>query len=382
MRINANWMDTCPTRKIMSILEDHGAQAYFVGGCVRDTLLQKPVNDVDIATNFTPEDIIDIAKTAKIRAIPTGIEHGTVTLVLEGQAYEITTFRKDIETDGRRAKVIFSQNIHDDAQRRDFTMNALYLDKEGSLIDPLQGLRDVRKKRVRFIGHAKDRIREDYLRIIRFYRFHAWYGDQHKGFDSDALNAIAKNLDGLADLSKERIGLELLKLLNAPDPSQAVASMQNTGVLNMILEGADSRLLPLLAHFEIQSKEKPDPIRRLAALGGQDAQKQLRLSKKQAQILSLLRNEMGCNTDAAELSYRYGANFALSVILLRSAQFEMPPRAEDMQKITKAAMAVFPVRAMDLDPRYEGKQIGEQLRSLEEAWINSGFSFTKDDLLK
>ncbi|CAN0587043.1 unnamed protein product, partial [Ectocarpus sp. 12 AP-2014] len=192
----------------------------------------------------------ELARVAGLKPVPTGIDHGTVTVVADHDPFEITTFRRDVETDGRRAVVAFADTLDEDAKRRDFTMNALYARIDGTVIDPLGGLPDLRARRVRFIGDATDRIREDYLRSLRFFRFHAWYGNPDNGMDSDALAAIASHLDGLESLSRERVGAEMVKLLAARDPAPAVAAMRATGVLGRLLPGADDRALAPLIHLE------------------------------------------------------------------------------------------------------------------------------------
>ena len=238
-KINADWLSSKVTQRVFSLLGDAGYAVYAVGGCVRNTLLDAPVHDIDLSTSARPEVVMKLAETAGLRAVPTGIEHGTVTVISGGEPYEITTFRRDVETDGRRAVVTFSDSIEEDALRRDFTMNALYADAAGVVHDPVVGLPDLEARRVRFIEDADQRIREDYLRSLRYFRFCAWYGDPTDGFDADALDAIARNLDGLATLSRERVGSEVLKLLAAPDPAPAIAIMRATGVLGQVLPGAD-----------------------------------------------------------------------------------------------------------------------------------------------
>lgn len=228
-------------------------------GCVRNALLGAEASDIDIATDAHPERVVELAAGAGLKAIPTGIEHGTVTVVSGGIPHEITTFRRDVETDGRRATVAFSDTVSEDAARRDFTMNALYARPDGTLLDPLGGLPDLNARHVRFIGQAKDRIREDYLRSLRYFRFHAWYGDAAAGFDPDALDAIASNLDGLERLSRERVGAEILKLLAAPDPAPAIAAMRGAGVLGAVLPGADDRSLAVLVSLEQAADAAADP---------------------------------------------------------------------------------------------------------------------------
>ena len=212
MKITGAWFRTQAAQQILSLFVGAGYRAFFVGGCVRNDQLGSEVSDIDVATDATPLHTINLAKNAGIRFVPTGIEHGTITLILDKQSFEVTTFRKDISTDGRHAGVAFLDDIEEDARRRDFTINALYADKSGVICDPLNGLKDLQEKRVRFIGDASTRIKEDYLRILRFFRFSAWYSNPECSFDQDTLNAIATNLPGLQKISRERIGSEIIKL--------------------------------------------------------------------------------------------------------------------------------------------------------------------------
>ncbi|WP_407493902.1 CCA tRNA nucleotidyltransferase [Pseudooceanicola sp. MF1-13] len=378
MRVTGAWLDHPGTRAVMDVLTGAGHQAFFVGGCVRDALLDRRIGDIDIATDAHPQQVLEIAKNAGIKAIPTGFDHGTVTLVSHGLAHEITTLRSDIETDGRHAVVQFSDDIADDAARRDFTMNALYAKPDGEVVDPLGGLPDLQARRLRFVGDPAQRIAEDYLRILRYFRFHAWYGDPDQGMDPDALAAIADGAEGLTQLSHERVGTEVLKLLSAPDPAPSVAAMRQTGVLGHILPGADDKMLALLVHLE--GEVAPDPIRRLASLGGQNVASALRLSKADARRLDLLRDEMGQMTRPAELGYRHGMQTGLDVMLLRAAMFEQPITAHNMQWLETGARAKFPVQAVDLIPDFEGPALGARLKELEDRWISSGFTLTREQL--
>ena len=259
MIITGDWISAPQAQAVCSMLTDQGYQALFVGGCVRNALLGFPINDLDISTDALPEMVMQLATAAGLRVIPTGIDHGTVTVIADGVAFEMTTFRHDVETDGRHARVMFSTDVAQDAARRDFTMNALYVRPDGMLIDPLGGFADLNRRHVRFINHPADRIREDYLRILRFFRFSTFYGDATRGFDADALDAIARNVDGLATLSRERVGSEMIKLLTAPDPAPAIATMRTIGVLSAILPNADDRALGPLIHFETELGLAPDP---------------------------------------------------------------------------------------------------------------------------
>ncbi|MEL6700687.1 MAG: CCA tRNA nucleotidyltransferase, partial [Pseudomonadota bacterium] len=218
-RVTADWVTDAPARALFSGFADAGYEALFVGGCVRNALLSAPVSDLDVTTNAHPDQVMTLADQQGWRAIPTGIDHGTVTIIVDGTVYEVTTYRRDTDTDGRHATVAFSQDYAEDAQRRDFTMNALYAQPDGGVRDPVGGLADLAARRVRFIGQAEDRIQEDYLRILRFFRFHAWYGAD--AIDADGLAACAAHTDGIARLSKERITAEMAKLLAASDPGPA-----------------------------------------------------------------------------------------------------------------------------------------------------------------
>ena len=380
-RLTDPWVTTPATQAVCAAISAQGAQALFVGGCVRNALLGLPVADIDIATDAEPQTVIALAKAAGIKAVPTGIEHGTVTLVKDRVAHEVTTFRRDVSTDGRRAVVAFSRRLDEDAARRDFTMNALYARPDGTVLDPLGGLPDLRAGRVRFIGTASDRIHEDYLRSLRYFRFHAWYGDPASGFDPEALSAIAANLDGLQQLSHERVGAEMLKLLAASDPAPAVAAMRSSGVLGRVLPGADDRVLAPLVHLEHGVSASPDGLRRLAALGGENPGEALRLSRAQAQRLAQMREAATGLMPAAELGYRLGAEPARDAMLLRAALLEQPWDAKTLPAIENGAAAIFPVKARDLMPAYRGAALGAQLARLEARWVASDFSLDRDALL-
>ncbi|WP_299983657.1 CCA tRNA nucleotidyltransferase [uncultured Ruegeria sp.] len=380
-RITEDWITKQATQDVCTALTDGGAQALFVGGCVRNALLQAPVSDIDIATDAKPDRVMELAQGAGLKPIPTGIDHGTVTVVSKGIPHEVTTFRRDVETDGRRAVVAFSDKVEEDAARRDFTMNALYARPDGTIIDPLNGLHDLKARRVRFIGEANDRIREDYLRSLRYFRFHAWYGDANAGFDADALSAIATNLDGLETLSRERVGAEMLKLLAAPDPAPSVATMGSTGVLPRLLPGADDRALAILIKLEQDAHAAPEAIRRLAAIASPEVAKSLRLSRAQLQRLTRMREEAMATTSVAELGYRYGSEGGLHETLLRCAFLEQPWTQDLSQALEQGAAASFPIKAVDLIPAFSGPALGAKLAELEARWIASDFALSRAELL-
>ena len=261
------WLESQATQAVMRALEAAGGAgcARFVGGCVRNSLLGQPVDDIDIATRLRPDQTIAALKAAGLKAVPTGVEHGTVTGVSERRPYEITTLRRDVETDGRRAVVAFTEDWAEDAARRDFRLNALYADAAGTVFDPTGGgLEDAAAGRIVFVGEAETRIREDYLRILRFFRFYAWYGRGEP--DAVGLAACAALKGGMAQLSAERVSKELLKLLAAPDPRAAVRAMAETGVLAQVLPQAQPLTL-----FEAMCDLTDDPVMRLSALLPADA---------------------------------------------------------------------------------------------------------------
>lgn len=356
-------------------LNDAGFLAFAVGGAVRNAVLGLPVADVDIATSATPEQVMAVADAMGLRVIPTGIAHGTVTVM----GLEVTTFRRDVETDGRHAVIAFSSDIHQDAARRDFTMNALYADAAGLVIDPLGGMDDLLARRVRFVGDAGQRIAEDYLRILRYFRFQAIYADPSQGFDAETLAAISDNLAGLETLSRERIGAEMRKLLAANNPAPAVNTMAQTGVLPAILDGADPQFLAPLV--DIAANEPPSWIARLAVMGGQDVQAALRLSKAEIDIYQILRAQMGTTTKPAALGWQFGDAVAVDVIHTRAAIFATPLPQNWRADIDRGMTAVFPITAADLMPGVMGPALGQKLRQLQNRWLQSDLTLSRDDLL-
>lgn len=379
MKVAGDWLTRPETQAVLAMLAAAGHRALVVGGCVRNALLGAPVADVDLATDALPETVIALARAAGLKPVPTGLAHGTVTVVSGGIAHEITTFRRDVETFGRHATVAFSTRIQDDAARRDFTMNALYAQADGTLVDPLDGLPDVLAGRLRFVGLPQDRIREDYLRILRFFRFTAWYADPQEGPDAEGLAACAALSAGIETLSRERLGAEVKKLMSAPDPAPAVAAMAAAGVLARVLPGADPRGLAPLVHLE--QAAPPDWLRRLAALGGQDVAERLRLSNAEARDLAALRDGIGSTDTPAALGWRLGATRGADALLLRAALLEQPLPPEAAADIARGAAARFPVAAADLMPALQGPALGARLKALEARWLAADLRLTKDQLL-
>nr|WP_272212116.1 CCA tRNA nucleotidyltransferase [Marinicella sp. W31]MDC2878019.1 CCA tRNA nucleotidyltransferase [Marinicella sp. W31] len=261
------WFNETRLQQVLDVLNGEGAETRVVGGAVRNALMGMPVGDIDMATTLVPDAVIARAKAAGMKPVPTGIEHGTVTIVCEGKPFEVTTLRADIETFGRHATVRFGTDWAEDAARRDLTINALYAGRDGNVIDLVEGLADIETKTVRFIGEAETRITEDYLRILRFFRFFAWYGGGRP--DADGLRASVRQRDGLKTLSAERVWAELKKLLGATDPSRALLWMRQTGVLTIVVPetekwGIDA--IPGLIDAERHFGWAPDPCLRLAAM--------------------------------------------------------------------------------------------------------------------
>ncbi|MFK7764233.1 MAG: CCA tRNA nucleotidyltransferase [Roseobacter sp.] len=377
------WLNDAKAQNLCRVLMQEG-HVYFVGGCVRDALLELDGSDVDLSTNVLPQEVMRLAKVVGFKAVPTGIDHGTVTVVVDGKGFEVTTFRRDVETDGRRAVVTFSKNMREDARRRDFTLNALYATPDGKVVDPLgTGIQDCLARRIRFIEDAGTRIREDYLRILRYFRFHARFADPKDGFDAEALDAIAQNAEGLERLSAERVGGEIKKLLAAVDPAPAVAVMRQTGCLARVLPGSDDQFLGPIVHSELQLSAQPDPLLRLAGLSGDPhVVERLRLSKQEARDLTALQEAGYGAAPLEEVAYRLGVRIAGGAAILRATLQNTPVNSEDMSRIKRASGAVFPVKARDLMPRYVGKALGAKITELEKRWIASDFTLTHEDLLR
>lgn len=379
MRIGGAWLEQHGTQALCAVMGLAGHQILFVGGCVRNSVLHEPVSDLDLATDARPDQVIDVAGAAGFKVIPTGVDHGTVTVIAGGVVHEITTFRRDVETDGRRAVVAYSFDLAEDAARRDFTMNALYAEPSGQVLDPLGGLPDLLARRVRFVGLPQQRIREDYLRILRFFRFHATYGDPAQGIDVEGLAACAELSEGVEGLSRERVGAEMRKLLGARDPAPALASMAAAGVLSRVLPGADPRAIAPLVHLEGGMAARWQ--RRLAVLGGEDAGIALRLSRQEQTEIGKIRDEIGSTLSPAALGWTLGATPGADVVLARAALFQQPLPKDWQADLRRGAESQFPVTAADLMPDYRGPALGAKLADLQARWLASDLRLTRERLL-
>ena len=365
----AEWTTREDIAALVAVLGPGNAR--YVGGAVRDTLLGIAVKDVDIATPLRPLKVIGKLKDAGIKAIPTGIEHGTVTALIAFGPVEITTLRHDVSTDGRRATVAFADDWQDDAARRDFTMNALYADPATlEIFDWFGGLDDLKARRVRFIGDARERIREDHLRILRYFRFQARFGSQPA--DPEAEEACAELAATLKGLSRERIGMEMLNLLGLADPAPTVARMGELGVLQQVLPDADVAALAGLVGQEQLQGVAPDPLRRLAALLPADvslaeqAASRFRLSGAQKKRLKAAAGRDNAAQDARALAYRLGIVGALDRLLLTGA---------DTSPLQNWTVPRFPLKGGEVVARgvKAGPQVARILCEVEDAWITSGF---------
>ena len=379
MMVSGDWLTRPATQALCAALQAGGHRVFFVGGCVRNALLGEMVGDLDLATDALPEKVVRLVEAAGFKAIPTGIDHGTVTVLAGGLPHEITTFRRDVQTDGRHAVVAYSTDVAQDAARRDFTMNALYADPSGEVIDPLGGLPDLRVRRLRFVGEPAQRIREDYLRILRFFRFSATYGDPALGMDAEGLAACAELADGIDGLSRERIGAEMRKLLSARDPAPALASMAASGVLRHVLSGADPRYVAPLVHLEAGAP--PHWQRRLVVLGGQDWDNALRLSRSEQGLMARLRDQVGNALSPAALGWRLGPEAGADAVLARAAVLESPLPDDWKADVARGAASRFPVTAADLMPALAGPALGAKLAELESRWLASDLRLSRDDLL-
>jgi len=386
---DTTWLSTGPLAHVLAVLDHAGEEARVVGGAVRNALFGQQPGEIDIATTALPGAVIERARAAGFKAVPTGIDHGTVTVIADGMPFEVTTLRADVETYGRRAKVAFGRDWKVDAERRDFTMNALSINRAGEIFDYVGGRADIEARRVRFIGDARRRIAEDYLRILRFFRFHATYGSGPP--DPDGLAACIAGRAGLEQLSRERVRMELMKLLVAPHAAPTLAVMEEAGLLAAVLGG-----VALLASFENTCKVEAaagvaaDAARRLGALGVsvvEDAARlwqRLRLTNSEhARLLSIAEGwssiAPGDEAAARALLYRIGPDRFIDRVLIawaRSPAGAADERWRDLASLPARWTAPkFPLKARDFIKRglEKGPKLGAALAAAENAWIATGF---------
>lgn len=391
-------------QRLFDAIEAAGGEARINGGAVRNALLGVPVADTDLSTTLEPEHLVAALEKAGIKPVATGIEHGTVTAVIDGVGHEVTTLREDIETDGRRAVVRFGTDWKADAARRDFTMNALYCDRTGLLFDPLDGYPDLAARNVRFIGDPDQRIAEDRLRILRFFRFFAWYGSARP--DAAGLKACARHKGELAQLSAERLWHETKRLLSAPDPGRALLWMRQTGVLTVLLPETEKwgiDLIPPLIETEREHGWKADPMIRLMAMipprGERTLQlsTRLKLSQSESRRLEKWTQQQALTGTESDLAIsqavyrqdRQPVTDQLQLLVANARRPDATANASLEQIKSRLALAQsctlpsFPVSGGDLKKLgYKpGPQMGELLAELEQRWLDSGFTLSRDALL-
>lgn len=400
------WMTESATVAVMAALnagETSGMVALFVGGCVRDSLLGREAGDIDIATVLAPEMVSERLRAAGLKVVPTGLAHGTVTAIVEGRHFEITTLRVDVDTDGRRATVAFTDDWVADAQRRDFTVNALFADSSGAVFDPVGGLADLKAGRVRFVGNAEQRIREDVLRLLRFFRFYAQFGSPPP--DKEAIAACAKLADLLPTLSGERVAAETFKLMGAADPATTMALMSANGVLQHFLPEAREidRLAALVTVEGVV--EQADPLRRMAAglkvdgAGADAIADRYRLSnanrarlREMAAVDHCLARDMKKESRQVAL-YRLGADMWRDRVLIDWAEEIALGTLQD-RHITDAwrelyylpdewTPPAFPLQGNDVLALgiEAGPAVGRHLADVEEWWVAGGFAAGRDACL-
>jgi tRNA nucleotidyltransferase/poly(A) polymerase len=390
---DAPWLTSGPTARVLELLNGSGEEARVIGGAVRNALLKIPIGDIDIATTALPTEVMRRAKTAGIKSVPTGIEHGTVTLVVDGQPFEITTLREDTETFGRKAKVAFGRDWVRDAERRDFTINGLSVDAEGVVHDHVGGLEDIAARRVRFIGDPNLRIAEDYLRILRFFRIHAAYGAGEP--DRAGYLACIAGRAGLAALSAERVRMEMLKLVVAPGAVGAIVAMADGGVLLSILGGvAYTGPFGAMIAAERVLGLKPDAVRRLGALAvavTEDARRvatRLRLSNAEAKALDSMGHRWwrlaGMDEATARRRlYRLGADRYRDRLMLAWARAGEDADAAHWRELAtlpeRWSAPKFPLKAADFNARgiADGPALGHVLTLAEDAWLAADFPLDK-----
>lgn len=398
--IQYNFLKDKLCMKIFSLLNEKEDTARFVGGCVRDSIIGLKTNDIDIATKLNPEDVVKILGSESIKVVPTGIDHGTVSVFSKDFNFEITTLRSDISTDGRHAEVIFSDSWEEDSLRRDFTINSIYLKQNGELYDPHNGIQNLKDKKIIFIGNPDERINEDYLRILRFFRFNAFYGNNNLKLSSDSIKACTKNKNKIKKLSSERVQNEFFKILNSSDPYFIVSIMRKIEILDLLFEHkVETKIFKKLLLIEKENSFSKNHILRFASLALKNKKinsnnlQMFNFSKKERKELCLLTNQefeihnklnksdikkILYSIDRKTLKDMAKLSWALSNNRVTNKNWK-----NVLSQIDKVAIPIFPLKAKDiLDYGLEeGPIIGDILKTVEQDWIDSNFEHNKEDLL-
>ena len=398
--IQYNFLKDKLCMKIFSLLNEKEDTARFVGGCVRDSIIGLKTNDIDIATKLNPEDVVKILGSESIKVVPTGIDHGTVSVFSKDFNFEITTLRSDISTDGRHAEVIFSDSWEEDSLRRDFTINSIYLKQNGEIYDPHNGIQHLKDRKIIFIGNPDERINEDYLRILRFFRFNAFYGNNNLKLSSDSIKACTKNKNKIKKLSSERVQNEFFKILNSSDPYFIVSIMRKIEILDLLFEHkVETKIFKKLLLIEKENSFSKNHILRFASLALKNKKinsnnlQMFNFSKKERKELYLLTNQefeihnKFNKSDIKKILYSIDRKTLKDMAKLSWALSNNRVTNKNwknvLSQIDKVAIPIFPLKAKDiLDYGLEeGPIIGEILKTVEQDWIDSNFEHNKEDLL-
>ena len=388
-------------KKILSLLNKKEDSTRFVGGCVRDSIIGIETNDVDIATKLEPYEVINILNSASIKVIPTGIDHGTVSVFSKNFNFEITTLRSDISSDGRHAEVIFSDSWEKDSSRRDFTINSIYLKQNGDIYDPYNGIQHLKERKVVFIGDPNERINEDYLRILRFFRFNAFYGNDNLRLSNNSIRACAKNKSKIKKLSSERIHNEFFKILNSTNPYFVINIMKKIGILDILFEKkVETKFFKKLLSIEKKNSITTDQTLRFISLAFNTKKNYLfdlrmfNFSKKDKKKLLLLTNQefkidnKMKNNDIKRILYSIDKKLFIDLAVLSWVLSANKTQNKDwksiISQISKLNSPIFPLKAADLLSfgLKEGPIIGEIFSQIEKEWIDSNFALNKEELLQ
>ena len=382
-----SWLESSSLKIVFDALEVNGAKVLVVGGCVRNTILGLTIeNDIDIATDALPYEVIELAENANLKVVRSGIMHGTVTIIVGEKEFQVTTFRSDILTDGRHSIVSFSKDINEDASRRDFTMNAIYVTRTGVLLDPIDGFSDLINRNVKFIGDPSTRIKEDYLRILRYFRFFAIYSGDKFLHDTATLSACSKAIFGLKQISSERIWSEFKKLLGASKPVLALKGMEKCGVLQELLPGANINSLSLTLDYEKFLDLDPYFLNRFISLNQLMAvgwsQKLPLLKVEKRYIVSILKTVQD-RASMAVKAYKYGKkNTLTSIIISHEIEFDEMDGLW-ITNIEQAEKKVFPLSTGDfLKICSPSERLGQEIKRVRNAWLDSNFQLERAELLK
>lgn len=384
MQIIPDFLHHRGVQAIFKALAAH--ETYIVGGAIRDRLLGKQVKDIDFATSAPPDIIMKAAQTAHLKALPLAFSHGTITLIYRRKTFQVTSFRRDIKTDGRHAWVRFGATLAEDAQRRDFTINALYLDAQGYLRDPVNGLRDLEQKKLRFIGDPQARLKEDWLRTLRYFRFFAAFGLAENACPPRIFDALQSAKAYMKFLSKQRIHTEFTALLSAENPYPALSLMQKTSLLSYFLPKAKQELNYIKHLVQIEKKHaiKANPLNRLAILTKNNPilpSHSLAPTRAQSKFLRQLTHSIDNQTSLEEMAYLIGTDQAISSAILRAVYAGTDLNNDVIDKIVQNSKQIFPLKPADLFPYFEGVTLGRKLKTAKKLWIDSHFLLTGEEIL-